>query len=378
MDFVYIDDTAGLETARAALDGSELIALDCEAAGYHRYSDRLCLVQLTMRDRTYLFDALAIDAQDVLRPALEDPAVRVLMHGADFDIRLLDRDLDIALTGLFDTQIAASLLGESSLGLSNLLDKRLGIRLSKKYQKADWARRPLPEPMKTYAAHDTAHLHPLARTLERELEAKGRLEWALEEFRELEKARFDPADDGADPVLAIREARDLEPRAVDRLREALNWRDRIGRELDRALFRVVGDSTLVEVARVNPASLSALASIKGVSSSLLQRWGEDLLSRFEEVNDRSESGLVGFRAPRRSPNGARRPTPEVESLMSRLKAVRNERASALGIDRGTLLSNSVLQVIAESPPASPGELAAVLGIRKWQVEVLANDLMAVL
>ena len=133
------------------------------------------------------------------------------MHGADFDVRLIDRDLGIRVARLFDTQIAASLLGVEALGLSFLLENRLGIKLSKKYQKADWAQRPLPPPMREYAALDTIHLLALADHLRDELVERGRLEWAVEEFRELEKVRFE-APNGRDPVLGMRGVRDLLPR----------------------------------------------------------------------------------------------------------------------------------------------------------------------
>ena len=376
MEIRYIDSRQGVEVVRSTLGAADRIALDCEAAGYHRYSDRLCLLQLTAGGRTYLLDPFEIDPAPALRPALEDPAVEVVMHGADFDIRLLDRDLGIRVTGLFDTQIAASLLGVDAVGLSSLVESRLGVQLSKKFQKADWAKRPLPEPMKKYAAADTAHLPALADDLRRELVGSGRLEWASEEFQELEKVRFDVRDN-RDPVIGVRDVRDLEPREVDRLREALAWRDRIGRERDRALFRVAGDPVLIEAARRNPATIGQLAELKGMNGALAREWGADLLGRFGDVDLRPESELVGYPARSAAQNGAgRRPTPEIEERLARFKAVRNGRAEALGIDRGTLLSNAVLQLIAEFPPSRAGDLAEVEGIRRWQAELLADDLLA--
>ena len=159
----YVDDPTSLEDARAALAGAGALAVDCEAAGFHRYSDRLCLLQVTCGERTYLFDPFVLDPAPALEEPLRDPSVEVVMHGADFDLRLLDRDLGLRVRSLFDTQIAASLLGVTGVGLQTLLRDRFGIRLSKKYQQADWARRPLPEPMLEYAARDTAHLGDLAR-----------------------------------------------------------------------------------------------------------------------------------------------------------------------------------------------------------------------
>lgn len=379
MEIRYVQDSGGIEEVRSALDTARRIALDCEAAGFHRYSDRLCLIQLTSGERTFLLDPFEIDVEPLLRPTLEDREVEVVMHGADYDVRLLDRDLGVRLSGLFDTQIAASLLGAEGIGLSSVLEDRLGVRISKKYQKADWARRPLPDAMIEYAALDTAHLPALADALRDDLTRTGRFSWAVEEFQELERVRFEATSD-QDPVMRVREARDLEPREVARLREALLWRDDIARQLDRALFRVAGDSVLVEAARRNPRNVAELQRLPGLNGSLAGEWGAQLVERFRSVNARPEADVEGypFHLARSNGGGRGRPTPEVEERLARLKAVRNERAADLGVDRGTLLPNSVLHLVAESPPGAPEEMATVPGMRRWQAELLAHDLMAAL
>jgi ribonuclease D len=377
MDIRYVDDARGLEAVATALNGAPRVAVDCEAAGYHRYSDRLCLLQVTAGETTFLLDSLAVNPGPVLGPILRDPSIEVLMHGADFDVRLLDRDLDVRVSGLVDTQIAASLLGTETVGLSALLENRFGIRLSKKYQKADWAQRPLPEPMRDYAAHDTAHLHDLADGLLAELAELGRVEWAREEFRELEKVRFETNED-QDPVTRVKLARGLSPREIDRLREALAWRDELAREQDRALFRVVGDSALVEAARRSPRSVSELDSLPGMNRRLAQSRGDELLRRFEAVDQRPDSDVRGYPRPPRTRNGSGRPTPEVEERLARLKEIRNARADELRLARGTLLPNGVLQLLAESPPANMEALAAVEGMRQWQAALLGKTLLEAL
>jgi ribonuclease D len=306
---------------------------------------------------------------------LEGSEVEVVMHGAGFDVRLLYRDLGIRLAKLFDTQIAASLLGIEAIGLSALLESELGIQLSKKCQKADWAQRPLPSPMRDYAAHDTAHLMALAAHLRQSLDKAGRLEWAIEECAELERVRFEESD-GKDPVLGVKEARVLEAREVDRLREALHWRDKIGRTLDRALFRVAADSVLVEAARTSPKTVAQLSGLRGMSPALAAKWGSDLLEQFHEVDDRSESRLLGYPARPEASDRSGRPSPEVRARIAKLKSVRNERARELGVDRGTLLSNAILQAIAESPLLRPEDVEAVKGVRRWQAKLLADDLIA--
>ena len=137
MSLELIERAESLREVVDRLESIDRIAVDLEAAGFHRYSDRVCLVQLSTPDDTWVLDPLAVEVADALRPCLEDPGVQVLVHGADYDIRLLDRDFGIHPRSIFDTQVAASLLGEPSIGLAALLEKYVGVELSKKYQRAD-------------------------------------------------------------------------------------------------------------------------------------------------------------------------------------------------------------------------------------------------
>jgi ribonuclease D len=373
MQIHLIDQESELARAEALISGAGTIALDCEAAGFHRYSDRLSLVQLTAGETTLLLDPLGVNPRTLLQPLLENPEVGVLMHGADYDVRLLHRDLDLRLTGLFDTQIAASLLGEEGLGLSALLDRYFGIQLSKKYQRADWAERPLTEGMKSYAAHDTLHLAPLTALLAERLEKVGRMEWAEEEFRWLENIRWEAPTGEEDPATRVKGARDLAPREVERVRAAFLWRDGIAKARDRAPFRVAGDPVLLEIALQGPTSVDALAELAGMNAGLARGEGEPLVAELRRIASIPEADLRPY--PRLRGNGKGRPLPEVDERFQRLKEVRNRHAEALGIDRGTLLPNAVLQAMADTPPSSMDEILAIPGIRRWQAGVVGEPLL---
>lgn len=378
MSHTFIQDPQGAEALSRELADAPRFALDCEAAGFHRYSDRLCLIQITTARDTYVVDPLAMDPTELLRGPVEDPDTEVVMHGADFDLRLLDRDLDLQLRGLFDTQIAAQLVGERSLGLQALLENHLGVKLAKKYQRADWAKRPLKDEMLEYAANDTRHLVDLADVLAEKLRGAGRTAWAEEENRALEA--YAVADDGQDvpedPVTRVKGARDLSARQITALREALRWRDDIARERDRALFRVVGDKPLLEAVARKPLNVSDLSSIKGFPGRLAHEEGRELLRRLDAVATLPDDELEPYPKPTRS--GPGRPPPEVEAAASRLKSVRNRKADELGLDRGVLISNAVLTQIAWDEPADAEELVRVEGVHRWQVEALGPELLAAL
>ena len=374
--FTYLDDPEGLGRLGRSLAGAD-IAVDCEAAGYHRYSDRLCLLQLSTPSETFVLDPLAIDLTEFLNPFLEDPAHRTLMHGGSYDLRLLRRDLDIAVARLFDTQVAAGFLGETAIGLQALLEKHLGIRVAKKFQRADWARRPLSREMIAYAAGDTRHLHRLAEVLEERLGDLGRLDWAEEECRRLVEGAAEGGQNEPppDPVTRVKGARRLGPRSVTALREAIAWRDRIARSRDRAPFRVASDAALLEAVTAQPDSLAELSGVRGFPRRLAATDGGSLLAALGYVRRMATRDLSPYPVSRK---GRGRPSPEEEAAFDRLNAVRNEEAAKLGLERGRVMANHVLREVVAAGPGSLDELGAVRDVRRWQVEVLGRKLLQAL
>lgn len=375
----YVDSLDGALGVEEALRRARDIALDCEAAGFHRYSDRLCLVQLSTPDRTFVLDPLAIDPAPHLKPFLEDARRRIIMHGAAYDLRLLARDLGIRIANLADTQVAASLLGEPAVGLQALLGEHLGISVSKRYQRADWAKRPLTGSMIDYAAGDTRHLPDLIAILEDRLRQMGRMHWADEEYRRLcaSAAEADADADAAaiDPVTRFKDARRMDDRSVTALREVIAWRDRIARARDRAPFRVVSDQALAEVVATRPGAVSALAAVKGFPPRLAHTRGPSLLKVLARVDSLSDDRLVPFPRPQRR---GMRWTPEDDALLDRVKEVRNAAAVRLGLDRGRVMSNQVLSRIVAAKPRSEAGLGAVHDVRQWQIEVLGDEILGAL
>ena len=370
----YVETPQTAENVGRALTRVDTVAVDCEAAGYHRYSDRLCLVQLSTPAETFVLDPLAVDLTPCLKPFLEDPGRRVLMHGAAYDLRLLRRDLGIRVAALVDTQVAASLLGEPAVGLQALLERHLGIQVSKRFQKADWAQRPLTAEMIDYAAGDTRDLHRLAARLEDKLRERGRLHWAEEEYGWLVETAAQSGEPAAepDPVTRFKDARRMDDRAVTALREVIAWRDEIARSLDRAPFRVASDAALLGAVQARPVSVVALARVKGFPPRLANQRGRGLLEVLSRVDRLAPSQLSPYPVPAR--RGSRR-DPEEEAAFERLKEARNEAARKLGLDRGRVVANHVLREVAAARPGSLAELAAVPDVRRWQAEALGKELL---
>lgn len=373
MQFTLVNRDADLRAVEEALDGCGEFALDCEAAGFHRYTDTLCLVQLSTPSAHFIIDPLEVDPSGVLKDPLQDPDVDVVMHGADFDMRLISRDLGLTVRGLFDTQVAAALTGEPQVGLSALLEKYLDVKLSKKYQRADWATRPLNEGMLAYAISDTAHLIPLRRILEDTVRESGRQTWVQEEVELLQDVRWDGEEADVDPITRVKNARKLAPRSLDALRVLVRWRDEIAQTMDRAPFRVAGDNALMGVAKERPTTLESLREVKGMPRRLVERYGDELLGLLADVAAKPVSEIEPF--PRLQGNGVGRPTPEEEERFDRLKAARNRRADELGLERGRVFSNASLLEVARSVPGTLEEIAELGVARRWQVEAVGPALL---
>jgi ribonuclease D len=367
----YIDTRAALDVLARRLDGHPILGVDTEAAGYHRYHDRISLLQISTLSDNFLVDPLAIDDLAALAPLLADPAIEIVFHDADFDLRILHRDLGMVVRGLFDTQIAAAFLGERSLGLGAVIEKHLGLRLPKAFQRADWAERPLSAGMMDYAATDTAHLIPLRDRLHALLQEKGRLHWAEEEFQRREQTRWTDDDpDALEPFLRIKGARDLPPRGLAILRELHRWREEVAQKRDQATFRIIGNQALLELSARPPTSPGALASVTGIGEALLRRYSRELLEVIGRGLEVPESELPRFPQPRRWDRD-----PEAELRTERLKAIRTRRAEELGLDPGFLMARNVLEEIARCRPGSLEELEQVPEVRRWQIEALGESLL---
>lgn len=367
-----------LETAEAAtrfletLQDVKELAIDTEAASFHRFKDRVYLLQLSTRNDGVIIDPLQGGALDQLGKLIQDPRVEAIFHDADYDVRLLKQDYGWEVNNIFDTRIAAQLIGLKSFGLAALLEKYFGVKLDKAHQRSDWSMRPLSASMLEYAAQDTRYLLPLKDELLNKLETLGRTSWAREEFLRLESIQF-AAEDSENAFFRVKGARDLTPRELAVLRELVTWRDSTSKELDRATFRVMGNEVLLSLSREQPVSFSRLSEIRGISRTVLDRYGEDILSAIKRGLDVPESELPRFPKP---PRWAR--DPDFDDNVARLRQVREKAANLLELDPGVLCARDRLEAVARKKPRSLEELKEMPELRRWQIEVLGEDLIRAL
>lgn len=371
----YIKTPQALAEAIAALSREPRVAADTEAASFHRYRDRIFLIQLSSPTRTEIIDPLALADLSPVGTLLGNAAVEKIFHDADYDLRTLDRDYGFRARRLFDTRIAAQLAGEPAVGLAALLEKYVGVKLAKEHQKADWSRRPLPAAMLAYAAADTEHLPALREALRARLLALGRLAWAEEEFTRLEDLRWTGTAVGEDGFLRIKGGKTLPPRQLAALRELYAWRESVAAEQDRATFRIIGNDALLAVAKALPRAAADLRGIVGLPDSLASRHGAALVGAVQRALALPERELPRVERTPRQPRD-----PAVEARVERLKAARNRVAAELGLDPGILAARSSLEAVARAQPLPKDRAGLARGgeLRRWQVEALGDALLGAL
>lgn len=277
----FVTTPAALEELAATLRDQPRVAVDTESNSFHAYRERVCLIQLSVPGRDWIVDPLATDVGP-LGAVLCDGRETVL-HGADYDVRCLKRDFGWALPNLFDTMVAARRLGVVGLGLSALVEARIGVRLSKAHQRSDWGRRPLSAEQLAYAALDTHYLLQLRDVLGTELEARGLTATAREEFTRIAAAK--PHERVFDPEgwRRLKGARALDAVGQKVLRALWIAREARAEALGRPPFKVLGEMAMLEIARRRPADVEALGRITGVTPSVLRNVGEAVLQALKSA-----------------------------------------------------------------------------------------------
>src|SRR5450759_1219310 len=369
---LYLDQVPEVDRFLTEISNVKELAIDTEGASFHRFLDRIYLLQISTREQSAIIDPLPIGSPAKLGQLLESKNVEVVFHDADYDLRLLHQDYGWHVTNIFDTRVASQLLGIKSFGLAALLDQYFQVKLDKKHQRADWSMRPLTADMLAYAAEDTRYLLKLKDLMKGELKNRGRMHWAEEEFARLEGTRWD-AEDSMEGFLRIKGARDLSRRELAVLREVANWRNTVAAQLDRATFRVMGNEVLLELARRAPKSASELGTIKGMPKGMIERAGADVVAAIRRGVEAPEAELPKFPKAQRW-NKDR----DFDEKVGRLKSVRDAAATRLELDPGVLCSRERLENVARSGARTVQDLAAVPDLRRWQIEEMGEGFVRAL
>lgn len=334
-----------------ALAPFERIAIDTEADSLHCYFDKLCLLQISVPGSDWLVDPLASVPLDPLFDILKDR--EIILHGADYDLRLLRRVGFQPPPKIFDTMIAARLSGVEEFSLAALLKRHFGLEIPKASQKANWARRPLSPAMLAYAINDTRHLHKLAEIYEGELHKLGRIEWFRQTCDRAIRATENNKEKDAEQTWRISGSGKLRGRAAAILRELWRWRDEEARSADRPAFHVLHNEQLLQAAQ----DLDAGHKIH------FQHLRGSRLRRFQEAAERALA-LPQAEWPVFIRTNRPRPTRDEEDRMKALRSRRDAVAARLNLDPSLVAPKATIEGLVLR------EAETLERLLPWQREVL--------
>ena len=345
------------------------VAVDTEADSFYHYHEKVCLLQLSIPGQTWLLDVLRMETLEPLRPVFANPSVEKVLHGADYDVRILARDYGIVFEQLFDTMVAAQLLGLPSYGLAALLKHYLGIELDKKLQRADWSRRPLPDEMARYAAEDTAYLLDLRDLLCGELEKNHRLEWLREECQQLVAGR---ATTRTPPRwYAIKSTGRLQPQQQAVLQALLDEREAQAKARDLPPFKVIQNELLLDLAVSQPATTFEMRKSRGFPHRAGSMLIDGLLTAIHHGQQ-----LTPGQWPAKPRHSRALLSATQKTALQQLKAVRDRTAVHLAISPGLLCSNGTLEQLVTQPPAT--EEALLSQLTRWRGSVVGKEFFKIL
>jgi ribonuclease D len=362
--FQLIDQSAQLAPLLAALDRVQEVALDTEADNMYHYRTRVCLLQFLVDGEVFLVDVLAPGLQ--LAPLWTRLARKhLIMHGSDFDLRLLHDLCGFRTHSLFDTMLAAQLLNRPRIGLAALLEEHFGVKVDKSGQKANWSARPLTPKLLTYAALDVWHLPALRDILTRELSKRGRLGWLEQQCRaqiEAGSTGFAPPDEND---WRIGKSERLRGRGLAVLHAVWHWREAQAKRIDTAPFKVCGNELLLRMAGAAEAEEATPESVLGAIhlGRRHDRLAPSLAEALRAGFARDPKTLP--RRPGRDPRHAALTQAEVERL-DRIKEDRDRVAARLELDPTLIASRSQLAQIARAPARIDDVLL------RWQADLLRD------
>ena len=373
---IIIEDTDSLEAMVAELMNTPIIGVDTEADSFHHYQERVCLIQLSDLSKDYIVDPLKIDDCSSLQRLFAREDLLTVLHGGDYDVVSMKRDFGVTFANLFDTMIAALFLGMPRIGLADLIETSFGYHIDKRYQRHDWSSRPLLDEHLHYARGDTHFLLALREILMLKLERAGRRAAFEEECNLLARREWTGRGRNPNDFMRVKRSRSLDEDGRRVLRSLWGWREARAKEVDRPVFKVLSDSIMIGIASARPASAEQLHAVIRKGSTLARKHGDELL--------KSVSDGLADETPLPKPQGKPKPKssprkgPGMDQLLGPLKEWRNNLVQTKKLSPVVVANNQLLKEISRSAPGSIEELAAVPGIRRWQVADFGEEILSVI
>jgi ribonuclease D len=364
--YVYVRERVAMEALIRRIGAAESVAVDTEADSLHNYFEKVCLIQLSLGGEHYLVDPLSdLDLTGFLEALAEKP---LILHGGDYDLRMMRASMGFRpRREVFDTMIAAQLLGIEQIGLAALIERFFDITIGKEGQKSDWSRRPLSEKQLRYAVNDTRFLERLAERLRGELSERGRVEWHMESCRAV--VELTGRDNSRDPEEAwrIKGGGRLTRRQLAYLRELWRWRDQHARRANLPPFKVFGNEQILDLLRWAESNPGVpLHQGPKLPRNIVGAW----LTTLEEAITRAAAMPEAQWPELRMLDRSVAPRTDFQEEIDALRGECARVAMGLGIAASTLAPRAALEAIARTQPRTLDEIMEKGGLLRWQAELV--------
>ncbi len=360
-DYLYVTTPEVLADVAATIGRARVLGVDTEADSLHSYQERVSLIQISDGALNAVIDPLILTDLQPLAPVLADPGIVKVFHGADYDVVGLKRDFGFTIAAIFDTCLAAQAAGAPKYSLGDLLQRYFDVTLEKKYQKAHWSKRPLAPDLLAYAAKDTQYLPALHELLRKEVESKGRLAQIEEEGEWISRREWTGRAFVPDDYTRIKGATSLPPAAQRVLRALAVTRDRLAKRANRPPFKVISGDDLLALAVHQPATHAAVEALFPSASSPVRRDAARWLDAVR-AGLADETPLPQRASGRFDPFSAAQ-----ERLFVRLREWRTAESKTESVEPAMVLSTEQIKAVTRAWPKTLDDLAAVPGVRRWQV-----------
>jgi ribonuclease D len=360
---------ASLKNLAQKLNRQTIVAVDTESNSLHAYREQVCLIQFSIPEADYLIDTMAFSNLAELGNFFNNNSIEKVFHAAEYDLICLKRDFHFEFQNIFDTMIAARILGRGEVGLSSILASEFNIHQDKRFQRADWGKRPLSDEQLSYAQLDTHFLIPIRDKLYKQLEEKNLLSLAQEDFKRGCQVNGRNNHEGKNQdCWRISGSHDLSPQQAAVLNELCHYRDKVARTANRPLFKIMGDETLLKIALKCPKKVDELSSIPGMTKNQINRHGESIIRLVK----------VGVKAKPLYPTRQARPDVQYLNRLEKLRTWRKKTGAKIGVQSDIVLPRNIMHLLAQYNPHSAEDLATLLNDVPWRLEHYGEQILEVL
>ena len=365
---IWISQPAALAQMMTELENCRLLAVDTESNSLYVYYEKVCLIQVSNGEKHYLIDSLALNDLSSLGAMFSNPEVETIFHAAEYDLIGLKRDFNFTFANLFDTMHAGRILGRKALGLAGMLEIEFGINLDKRFQRANWGRRPIPVDMQAYASMDVIYLIPLRQRLREALIAADLLQLAEEDFSRLCDVNVTTPLNQSEQCWRMAGGKNLGSQQLTVLMELCRYRDQVARSANLPPFKILGNQTMLDLAFAQPTTLSTLINTRALSQKQTERHGKSLV----EVIKRGLSQQPVKRPYR--PRGDE----QISNRIDALKNWRKQAAQRLGVESDVIMPRHLMEEIARVNPHNREGLTVLLLSTPWRMQHFEGQILHVL